>query len=443
MSRLEPEYEEYISAAIHKNFYFNKELGAPTLIKEYPRIEKMLTSARYVACLTIQIHQLNRIEYQYGSVVYNNLLSRVTAMLKELKEREFRREDVFLVDLFDVDTFIVFLSAPRSQDTQLLDHLESIAERTRVAIDQEVFRIFYPYTKEYSKPAVGFGLVIKNPMINNMRHIMQLVAGAKRMGEFMAEKHRNAAKFQLQKIIIEKRIYTVYQPIIDLATLEVMGYEALSRGPQGTEFSQPLLLFALAADLGLSFELDTLCRHTAFRSAGEFAADKKIFVNTLTMTIHDPEFRGKYLEELMTDLKIKPGNVIFEINEKLAIDNYDAFRNALRDYSDIGIVHASDDIGNGYADLERIMELNPGYMKIDIGLVRDIHKSYIKQQIIKAMVDLARSLGAKVIAEGIETMEELAVLTKAGVHYGQGYLFGKPSEQPGEIDKEKFLRREL
>lgn len=153
------------------------------------------------------------------------------------------------------------------------------------------------------------------------------------------------------------------------------------------------------------------------------------------MTIHDPEFRGAYLEELFEDIKIKPENVVFEINEKLAIDNYDLFRSALKDYRDIGIVHASDDIGSGYADLERILELNPGYMKVDISMVRDIDKSYIKQQMVKAMVSLAKSLGSLIIAEGIETVAEYKKLKELEVSYGQGYLFGKPSEKLEPVNK--------
>lgn len=172
-----------------------------------------------------------------------------------------------------------------------------------------------------------------------------------------------------------------------------------------------------------------------FSRARGLTKDTKIFVNTLTMTIHDPEFRGKYLEDLLKDLEIKPENVIFEINEKLAIDNYDVFRRAMQDYSDIGIVHASDDIGNGYSDLERIMELNPGYMKIDISLVRGINNSYIKREIIKSMVSLSRGIGSQIIAEGVETKEEYLTLRDLGVPYGQGYLFGRPSPTLDPIDK--------
>ena len=101
----------------------------------------------------------------------------------------------------------------------------------------------------------------------------------------------------------------------------------------------------------------------------------------------------------------------------------------MRDYTDIGIVHASDDIGTGHSDLERIMELNPGFMKIDLSFVKDIDKSYMKQEIVKAMVALAKNIKSLVIAEGIETKEEYEKLKELNVDYGQGYLFARPNEK--------------
>lgn len=419
---------DYVQAQIYRGFYGNEGLGTSTIIKDYEKVEAIFLESGYISCITFQISQLQRLESLYGSVTYSALLAQVTALLKEVKDKELRDLDIFLVDLFDSDTFIIFLSSPRKNDTQLLEHLENIVERMRLIIETPIFNMFYPYTKEYFKPAIGYSLAIKNPMINNLRLILQLVDSAKKIGQFMRMKNEYRSKYELQKIIIEKNIKTVYQSVVDLKSLEIIGYEALSRGPAETEFTNPALLFILASEFGLSFELDVLCRDNAFANIRSMETDKKIFVNTLAMTIHDPEFRGKYLEKLLEDIKVKPHNVVLEINEKMAIDNYDLFKMAMKDYSDIGIVHASDDMGTGYSGLERVMELNPGFMKIDISLVRDVDKSYIKQQIIKAMVTLSSGLDSNIIAEGIETRAEYEMLRGLNVKYGQGYFFGMPLE---------------
>ncbi|MBU0675221.1 MAG: EAL domain-containing protein [Proteobacteria bacterium] len=416
---------------VPEGFYYNKDLGLPTIISKHREIEDILIKLQYMACITVQVSHLNKIEYLYGSVVYNELLKYVTDVLMDIRDKELRKDDIFVIDLFDVDTFIIFLSAPRENRTKLLSFLEPIAERIRVLIERKVFETFYPYLKENIRPAIGFSLVINNPMVNNLRLITQLINNAKQMGSFMSMKQDYSSKFELQRIIIEHEISTVFQPIVDLADKSVIGYEALSRGPDDSEFFTPQILFLTAAACGLSFELDRLCRRKALERVRHLHTDKKIFVNTLTMTIHDPEFRGTYLKDLLEDLKIKPENVVFEVSEKLAIDNYDIFRGALQDYKDIGIVHANDDIGKGYSDLERVMELRPGFMKIDISFVRGVSHSYIKQEIIKSLVNLAKGIGSEVIAEGIETIDEYEKVKELGVSFGQGYLFGRPVETIG------------
>lgn len=414
---------------VASGFYFNAELGLPTIISKFSEVEGILEELHYMACVTVQVSHLSRIEYLYGSTIYTDLLKTISGVLMRIRDEELRREDIFVIDLFDVDTFIIFLSAPRKNHTQLLQHLETIAERVRVHIEKKVFETFYPYLKQNARPSIGYALVLNNPMVHNLRLITQLINNAKKMGEFMAIKQDYHSKFNLQKIIIEQQIDTIFQPIVAVDDLSILGYEALSRGPADTEFRSPLLLFIIAAECGLSFELDRLCRKKALERVRHMQTDKKIFVNTLTMTIHDPEFRGAYLKDLLEDLKLKPENVVFEVSERLAIDNYDIFRVAMKDYKDIGIVQAHDDIGKGYSDLERVMELHPGFMKVDISFVRGVDKSFIKQEIIKSMVNLARGIGSEIIAEGVETREEFEKLRELGATYAQGFLFGKPGEE--------------
>ena len=438
MASQEKEIQNYVDVSVYRDFYFNKNLGLPTIIKEYERLESLLINNQYLACITAKVEHLQRIEYQYGSELYNRLLFKITDLLKNLKSHDFRSEDIFVVDMVELDTFVIFLSAPRENRTQLLDHLEIITDRVRESLEKAIFNIFYPYLREYCRPSIGYSLVIKNPMINNLRLLMQLIRDSREMGIHLTKKRDFTSKYDLQKIIIENKIDTVFQPIVNMNTLEIIGHEALSRGHEGSEFENPLMLFTFASECGLSFELDRLCRKKAFETVRKIKTDKKIFVNTLTMTIHDPEFRGTYLKELLEDLKMKPENVIFEVSEKMAIDNYDMFRAALKDYTDIGIVHASDDIGTGHSDLERIMELKPGYMKIDLSFVKGIDQSYIKQEIVKAMLQLAKNIDSIIIAEGIETHEEMAKLREIGVEYGQGFLFARPEDH---IRQEIILER--
>ena len=434
MSAIIGKEQANIDVRIHESFYFDSIVNLPTIIKEYENIENIFVKLEYMACITIQVEALSTVEYRYGSNSYNHLRSQLAETIKSIKDKNFREKDILVMDLYDTDTFIIFLSAPREDKSKLIYHLEDISERIRIILEQRVFRILYPYLKNNVRPNIGYALEIKNPMVNNMRLIRQLVRNSKQMGVFMTSRRKYISRYRLQKLIIEKDLQIVFQPIVNLETFEIIGYEALSRGPSETEFTNPKMLFFVATECGLSFELDRVCRKKAFEKAGTLNSGKKIFVNSLSMTIHDPEFRGIYLKELLEDMRIKPENVVFEISEKLAIDNYDLFRSAMKNYTDIGIVHAGDDIGTGYSDLERIMELDPGYLKVDISFVKDIDKSFIKQEIVRALVDLSNRISTEVIVEGIETKDEYETLKKLNVLYGQGFLFAEPSNNPDNIN---------
>ena len=157
--------------------------------------------------------------------------------------------------------------------------------------------MFYPYLKEYCRPSIGYSLVIKNPMINNLRLISQLINGSRQMGVFLTHKRRPHQ--QVPAAEDHHRAGDITRSSSPSSTWKRWRSSATRPCPgvrKNSEFNSPLLLFTFAAECGLSFELDRLCRKKAFDTVRRLKTDKKIFVNTLTMTIHDPEFRGVYLE---------------------------------------------------------------------------------------------------------------------------------------------------
>jgi EAL domain-containing protein (putative c-di-GMP-specific phosphodiesterase class I) len=220
----------------------------------------------------------------------------------------------------------------------------------------------------------------------------------------------------------------VFQPIVELESADIVGYEALSRGPRGTEYENPYFLFDTAKDVGLIFELDRICRRKALIASAQLEPDARIFINVLPSTIQDPEFKGIYLQELLADVQRQPQKIVIEVSEREAIDDYPAFRTALKHYSDLGFSIAVDDTGAGYSSLEAIVELQPHYMKLDISMVRNIHEHPLKQELIRAITAFSTKIDATIIAEGVETQEERETLVGLGVPLGQGYFFGRPRE---------------
>jgi EAL domain-containing protein (putative c-di-GMP-specific phosphodiesterase class I) len=231
----------------------------------------------------------------------------------------------------------------------------------------------------------------------------------------------------LQQIILNQGIHTVFQPIYHVTSGSIMGYEALSRGPTGTLFESPLTLFSTAAEVGLSFELDRACRLKAIASSKLLPDGSKIFINTLPNTMADPDLAGDRLLSILRDTGKTPQNFVLEINERVEIENFDAFRATIQPYLDLGMSIAIDDTGTGYSSLEAIVELKPRYLKFDLSIVRGIHQSPIKQEMLKMLCDLATKTASIVIVEGVEHPEEAGMVEQMNIPYAQGYYYARPA----------------
>ena len=119
---------------------------------------------------------------------------------------------------------------------------------------------------------------------------------------------------------------------------------------------------------------------------------------------------------------------MLEITERVAITEWQAFRACLGSLREAGVRVAIDDMGSGYSSLRTVAEIEPDYLKFDLSLVSDIHHSAIKRELLGALVTLARNIAARSIAEGVEKLEELAVVRGMGIDYGQGFFFARPAE---------------
>jgi EAL domain-containing protein (putative c-di-GMP-specific phosphodiesterase class I) len=200
----------------------------------------------------------------------------------------------------------------------------------------------------------------------------------------------------------------------------------LSRGARGTAMETADELFGAAGRHGLMVELDRLCRTRALLAAGRVPSNARLFVNTLPATIRDPYFRGKPLIDFLDRAQVSPDRIVLEITEKLVIENFAMFREAMQYFVDLGMSFAIDDVGAGYSGLELIAWLHPHFLKIDMSLVRDVHTSVVNRAMVKAIVTLSHAIGATVIAEGIHTEDEANALQQLGVDFGQGFYLARP-----------------
>lgn len=234
--------------------------------------------------------------------------------------------------------------------------------------------------------------------------------------------------YELENILKTKNISIVFQPIICLKDGSIIGYEALTRGPKDSLLHSPHKLFSVAEANNKSFEIEYLCGIKALEKANPIIKDKLLFINVDPLNFKDERFTKGFTKDFLQKYNISPESVIFEITEKTAIEDYKSFNDVIKKYTNQGYRIALDDTGSGYSGLKMLSETKPHYVKIDIELIRNIDKDNFKQNLLKAFVSLSENTNMKLIAEGIETKEELITLMDLGVYAGQGYFIQPPSD---------------
>ena len=244
-------------------------------------------------------------------------------------------------------------------------------------------------------------------------------------------------KSDFMDVLESQRIKPVFQPIVCLKTGEIIGYEALSRIIEPKEIGCSEELFYLAGIYGKVWELEQLCRGKILEKYHSFHSteNKKLFLNVNPMVIHDKGFRAGFTSEYLKQYGLNLRNIVFEVTERNAVDDVKGFKDTIRHYKSQGYNIAVDDAGSCYSGLNLICDIVPHYLKLDILLIRDIHKDAIKYAMVKSMVEFANLVNIQLVAEGIECEEELKALLKLGVHNGQGYFLRKPDEELKGVEK--------
>jgi EAL domain-containing protein (putative c-di-GMP-specific phosphodiesterase class I) len=294
-------------------------------------------------------------------------------------------------------------------------------------LEREGAKIFYPYLKKAPTIEMGYAVSMRNPKLgpaSQLRSVIDEARADARLNTMISERKRRR---RFHELLLDKRVYAVYEPIVEVDTHVVFAYESLARGPEGTEFHAPLAMFGEAERQDLVFELDCLCRASGLAGAVDFPEGSKLFLNVLPSAIHDPNFRSERLIRTLAECRLSPKDVVFEVSERQSIRDFDAFREMRDYYRKLGFSFALDDTGSGYAGLEALLEISPEYIKVDRVFVTGVDEDAVRQDVLVALRVVAEKTGAKIIGEGLDTLGELAMLSKLGIHYGQGWLFGHPT----------------
>ncbi|TDR76436.1 sensor domain-containing phosphodiesterase [Paludibacterium purpuratum] len=224
---------------------------------------------------------------------------------------------------------------------------------------------------------------------------------------------------RLQDTLDAERFNIVYQPIIHIAQHRIVGYEALSRF-SAEPIRSPDIWFNEAAEVGLQEALELATIRKALQGLIRFPDDTYMSLNASPATI----LKGS-LDALLADYPLD--RLMLEVTEHTSVDDYAQIVTALKPLRDRGLRLAVDDAGAGYASFRHILKLQPDIIKLDVSLIRQIDCDTGCRALAGALIRFAEETGSKIVAEGVETVEELKVLRALKVNKAQGYLLGRPT----------------
>jgi EAL domain-containing protein (putative c-di-GMP-specific phosphodiesterase class I) len=227
---------------------------------------------------------------------------------------------------------------------------------------------------------------------------------------------------RIRSVLAGDGLAMAFQPIVDLRGGQISGLEALSRFT-GEPKRGPDEWFAEAAQVGLQAELEMAAVRAALAELDRLPNRAYLSVNLSPGTVVSPVFKDIVPE-------VHPERLVIEVTEHAPVEDYEALAEALRRFRDGGGRLAIDDAGAGFASLRHILRLAPDVIKLDISLTRGIDADEASQALADALVTFASRIGAIIVAEGIETPEELTALRALGVSHGQGYHLARPGPLP-------------
>ncbi len=402
---------------------YDRDTGLPTIATLTEDLAKELQARGSLAVLIFRPGSEGRVEEVWGWEAYDDLLLDFVRRLKAFQTDGIVPAGSFCLPYVRSDEIILMLEP----GTHLLEEAGAL-EQKAAELDQ-LIRGYLAERADLSgrfRSFVGAGRILFDPKYRLERLVYRGIQEARDQVTRKTVRAEIRGGELLQDAIARRDISPVFQPVFDLQTGEMIGIEALSRGPRGSEFESGETLFSLAERTELLVPLERVCRQRSLEAAANSSPDRQIFINLSPAAASDPEFLGPLFLEQVAACGLAPHRIVLEITERTYAVYEGLFREVLSRFRQQNFRIAVDDVGTGYSNLTSLAEIEPDYLKFDNVFVRGIDRRRTKQDLLEALMSFARKMKTKVIAEGIETREELKVLQSLGVPYGQGFLLARP-----------------
>lgn len=413
-------------AARLRELFFDPTTEVPTMAVVVDELRRLVDDGETLAVFCIEVEPLFRMGERDLWDSFDVLRREFVRGLRVMAGPILGNEVIIGTSHSGANDFYCF--ARQRQDMNVADVARELERAARTALKT------IPVEQSLREEVVIFagGASTQRQPLFAPRILYNAVREAKDNAERRETRYYHAMRERLLRTVHDRLITTVFQPVVNLETRQVVGYEALSRGPAGTELENPEVLFELARDFDLVWDLEALCIENVVPWLQDVCARGYLFFNLESHFIQQIQYRGTDVFEPFFACNRQ---VVIEVTERSAIRDYPTFRRTLHDLKKVGFKIAIDDCGSGYATLEAIAELQPDYLKVGHSLFHDVDRDPIRRRLVELVARCADTIGARTIAEAIETEAQLTVCKELGIDEGQGFLLARPA--PWETFRER------
>ena len=388
-----------------------------------------LTGSSSLAVIVLGVENLKEIEEALGWRVADDLLARATDVLREFVATHMPNETILAQEGVFGEQLLIFVPRGPASPVASLSDLERLAAAIESAVGEGLSGRHASEAGE-ARLSTGYSVVSHNPFHRFERQVWRAIAAAQAMRHDQAGRGRYTQRLQLAELIATRDLTVVFQPLIDLRTFDIFGYEALCRGPRGTPFEVADFLFRTSYDLDLAPDLDELCRDIVLTSGVTLTPGRKLFMNVLPESLEGGRVEPIDFLARVRALGLQPSDIVFEVAERSRVADYARFRRQLQPFREAGCMVALDDVGSGYSSLRLVPEVQPDFLKVDMSVIKEIDEHPTKRGVLATIMDLSARLSSRVVCEGIERREELDVVIELGAELGQGFFLLSPASEP-------------
>jgi EAL domain-containing protein (putative c-di-GMP-specific phosphodiesterase class I) len=396
----------------------------PQFILRNPVVEGIKSAFHHdyeVAVIVFNLKNMKELAEQLGNFQYQQFMGNLRKIFRSVIEKELMNDEVISLHDFSGDgiTLVIKLDC----DLHFISEIDGLIHKIVHNVEQDIHTQFATLLNPHFES--GYMFVEKKHEAIDLA-LSNAYKQANMMAEKRVQSEYNELLYTISKIVSQKDIKLLAQPIIDVSTNKIYAWEMLTRGPERTIFESPLTLFSVARQTGKLYELEMIVFEKVLQQIKATNCRQDIFVNCTPLTLGNMSFIHD-LKRLMESFKgISPRQITFEITERDSIEEVKDFIHNIKILRLMGFKIAIDDTGAGYASLNTISEVMPDIIKIDRSVIENIDKNSVKESMLKGLLLVAKEAGSLVVAEGIENEEEASVLTRNKVDLAQGYYYARP-----------------